>query len=414
MDQIQLQVLIIFLFVYTLIVIRRLGKLKVEVWTAMLIGAMALLGTGSISLEEAFHAINMEVILFLFGMFLLTEVMAQVGLLQYITVRLIRLAGTPSRLLLMIIIFVGITSAFFVNDAVVLFTTPIVLAACSIARVKKTPYLLGVALSSNIGSALTPIGNPQNVLIKVESGIGFLYFIERMALPVTFGLISEYLILRALYRKDLNKFAGDIREVHTMIPNKLISYTIGAIATAILICFLFSDLIGWSISLIAGIGGTFALLMSPDRREALRRLDWGTLIFFSSMFIVMDSVSMSGLLEPIVLPFRSTLLAGGLISLLSIFSISLIMSQVTSNVPFVAIMLPIFKSGGASQGEWLALAAGSTLAGNFTLLGAASNIIVLEAAENRGETFSFLDFIRAGIPTTLVTSGICLGFLSLF
>ncbi|MEM3366319.1 MAG: anion transporter [Candidatus Methanomethyliaceae archaeon] len=414
MNSLQLQVLLIFLIVYALIVVRRVGRMKFEVWTAMLIGAMALLGTRAITLENAFHAINMEVILFLFGMFLLTEVMAQVGLLQYITVRMIRLAGNPSRLLLIVIFFVGIASAFFVNDAVVLFTTPIVLAACSIAKVRKTPYLLGVALSSNIGSALTPIGNPQNVLIKMESGLSFLYFFERMVIPVMFGLLSEYLVLKIIYRKDLEKFAGDIQEVRSEMPNKQVSYLVGAIASGTLLCFILSDMIGWSISLVAGVGATAALLISPDRRDALRRVDWGSLIFFSSMFIVMDSVSKSGLLESLVQPFQSTLLSAGTASLLSIFSISLIMSQITSNVPFVALMLPFFKGGGASQGEWLALAAGSTLAGNLTLLGAASNIIVLEAAESRGETFSFLEFMRAGVPTTLITSGICIGFLSLF
>ncbi|TDA39091.1 MAG: hypothetical protein DSO08_03115 [Candidatus Methanomethylicota archaeon] len=414
MDPFQLQVLLIFLVVYALIVVRRVGRVKFEVWTAMLIGAMALLGTGAITLGDAFHAINMEVILFLFGMFLLTEVMAQVGLLQYVTVRLIRLAGNPSRLLLIVILFVGIASAFFVNDAVVLFTTPIVLAACSIAKVRKTPYLLGVALSSNIGSALTPIGNPQNVLIKMESGIGFLYFFERMAIPVIFGLFSEYFVLKALYRKDLTKFAGDIQEVRSELQNRHASYAVGLIASATLLSFIFSDLLGWSISLVAGLGATVALLISPDRRDALRRVDWGSLIFFASMFIVMDSVSRSGLLESLLLPFRNTLFSAGTASLISIFSISLIISQITSNVPFVALMIPLFKGGGASQAEWLALAAGSTLAGNLTLLGAASNIIVLEAAESRGETFSFVEFARAGIPTALITSGICIGFLSLF
>jgi Na+/H+ antiporter NhaD/arsenite permease-like protein len=202
---------------------------------------------------------------------------------------------------------------------VVLFTTPIVLAACSIAKVRKTPYLLGVALSSNIGSALTPIGNPQNVLIKMESGIGFLYFFERMAIPVIFGLFSEYFVLKALYRKDLTKFAGDIQEVRSELQNRHASYAVGLIASATLLSFIFSDLLGWSISLVAGLGATVALLISPDRRDALRRVDWGSLIFFASMFIVMDSVSRSGLLESLLLPFSSTLFSAGTASLISIF-----------------------------------------------------------------------------------------------
>ncbi len=413
MDQLQLQVLLIFIIVYALIVVRRIGRFKVEVWTAMLLGAMALIGSGALTLQSAFSAINMDVLLFLFGMFLLVEIMGQVGLLQYTTANLIRMAKTPSRLLLIVIFLVGLASAFLVNDAVVLFTTPIVLAACTLAKIRKTPYLIAVALSSNIGSALTPIGNPQNVLIKMESGIGFFYFLERMTVPVIFGLLLEYLVLKALYSKDLREFAGDIGKVRSPLKNRTTSIALGSIALVTILCFMLSDFIGWSISLVAGVGATAALLISPDRRDALRKVDWGSLVFFASMFIVMYAVGKSGLLEGIIRPFQSALFSGGAASLLSIFSVSLVISQITSNVPFVALMLPLFKWSGASQEEWLALAAGSTLAGNLTLLGAAANIIVLEAAESRGETFSFLEFIKAGVPTTLATSALCLAFLSI-
>jgi len=410
----QLEVLAVFLMVYALIVVRRVGRFKVEVWMAMLLGAIALLSIGAVGLKEAFSAINMDVLLFLFGMFVVVEVMTQTGLLQFLAITFIRMARTSSRLLLIMIVFVSVASAFLLNDAVVLVMTPIVVAACTIAKVRKTPYLLAVALSSNIGSALTPIGNPQNVLIKIESGINVLYFVGRMLVPVVLGVVAEYLILRTIYRRDMNRtFDGEMPEPSSMLTNRAGAKMVGVITAGIILGFITSDLTGWTIALTAAIGGTAALLVSTDRRQVVRGIDWGTLLFFASMFVVMDTVERSGLLQGIIAPFGSTLFAPGPTSVLSIFGLSIVLSQITSNVPFVAIMLPVFRTAGASSAQWLALAAGSTLAGNCTLLGAAANIIVLEAAESRGESFSFTEFLKAGLPTALVTSAMAVAFLSM-
>ncbi|MEM4657601.1 MAG: SLC13 family permease, partial [Candidatus Methanosuratincola sp.] len=378
---------------------------KFEVWTAMLVGAVALLAVGTMGLEEAVAAVNSEVLLFLFGTFLIVEAMVQVGLLQYLAVRFLSVAGTPKRLLLAVIVFVALASAFFVNDAVVLVMTPIVIAACGIAGVRKIPYILAVALSSNIGSALTPIGNPQNVLIKIESGVDTLLFMERMAVPVALGCAAEFLVLSFAYRRDLNgAFGLSLPDPEKMLSSKDDAARVGAVAAATVVAFLSADLIGWPIALVALVGGTATLLLSRDRRQALRGVDWGTLVFFASMFVVMAGVEKSGLLSGVIEFFRPTLFSQGPESVASIFGLSLVASQITSNVPFVAIMLPAFKAAGATPSQWISLAAGSTLAGNLTLLGAAANIIVLEAAENKGETFSFWEFLRVGAPTAILTS----------
>lgn len=410
----QFEVLAAFLFVYSAIALRRIGGFKFEVWTAMLVGAVSLLAVGAMGLEEAIAAVNAEVILFLLGTFLIVEAMVQVGLLQYLAVRFLRVAATPKRLLLAVIAFVGFASAFFVNDAVVLVMTPIVIAACGIAKVRKTPYILAVALSSNIGSALTPIGNPQNVLIKIESGVDTLFFMGCMVIPVALGCAAEYFILCLIYRRDLDgSFGPVLPEPEKALSSREDAMRIGAIAAATVLAFLSADAIGWPIALVALVGGTGALLLSRDRRQAIRGVDWGTIVFFASMFVVMAAVEKSGLLSGVIDFFRPALFSQGPESVASIFGLSLVASQITSNVPFVAIMLPVFKAAGATPAQWVSLAAGSTLAGNLTLLGAAANIIVLEAAENKGETFSFLEFLKAGAPTAIITSLIAAASLSL-
>jgi Na+/H+ antiporter NhaD/arsenite permease-like protein len=414
LDPLQLEVLVVFVVVYALIVFRRIGRFKIEIWMAMLLGAVSILALGVINLAEAFASVNTSVLLFLFGAFLIVGIMIQTGLLQYAAIAFLRIAKSPSKLLLLVIAFVSFSSAFLVNDAVVLVTTPIVLMACNVAKLRKAPYLIAVALSSNIGSALTPIGNPQNVLIKIESGIGTLYFMERMAIPVLLGVIAEYYILRTIYRKDLAAtLDAELPDPGTMLKSRRGAIVSGALAVIVILGFLTSDLTGAPIALVAIAGGTVALAISSNRRQAIKDVDWGTLVFFASMFIVMNTVASSGLLQALFSSFTPTLFAGGSSSILSIFGLSLVVSQITSNVPFVSLMLPIFKGAGASPIQWLALAAGSTLAGNLTLLGAAANIIVLEAAENRGSTFSFYEFLKAGLPVSLVTSAIAMIFLSL-
>ncbi len=439
LSQIQIEVLAVFIAVYALIIFRRIGRFKVEVWVSMLVGAVALIAVGAMGLDEAFEAVNSDVLLFLFGTFLIVGVMIQVGLLQHLAVRVLRIAKTPSRLLAATIVFVSVASAFLVNDAVVLVMTPIVLLVCRTARIREVPYVIAVALSSNIGSALTPIGNPQNVLIKIESGINTLYFMREMAIPVALGMLVEYSILKRVYRRVMqgsfsfsfpslppsqsppsfpsapsspsqspaSGASGDfVQEQGGALTSRAAARMVGVVVLAVTVGFLASDLTGWPIALTAALGGTAALAISSDRRGALRGIDWGTMVFFASMFVVMRAVESSGLLAAFIEPFRSSLFSDGSSSLLSIFGLSIVLSQITSNVPFVAAMLPVFRAAGATSGQWLALAAGSTLAGNLTLLGAAANIIVLEAAESRGSGFSFVEFFKVGMPVALVTSGI--------
>jgi len=411
---VQLEVLAIFVTVFALIVLRRVGRFKIEIWLAMLLGAILFLTLGIVSLGDAFRLINMNILAFLFGTFAMVEVMAQTGLLQYLAIRFLRTAKTPARLLLITLIFVGFASAFLVNDAVVLVMTPIAISACAFSKVRTVPYLLAVALASNIGSALTPIGNPQNILIKIASSTDTIYWFSRMALPTVLGICSAYFILRWVYRKDVGgSFSGELPEPGTMLTNRTGAIAIGVIAVATVLGFLTSDLTGVPIAMVALAGGFAALLISSERGKAVKEIDWGTLIFFAAMFIVMGTVASSGLLDYLFAPFTGTLFASGSSSVLSIFGMSLLVSQVTSNVPFVAIALPIFLNAKAGSAKWLSLAAGSTLAGNATLLGAAANIIVLEAAERRGSSFSYAEFLKAGIPVALATSAITAIFLIL-
>jgi Na+/H+ antiporter NhaD/arsenite permease-like protein len=146
---------------------------------------------------------------------------------------------------------------------------------------------------------------------------------------------------------------------------------------------------------IAVISAMPIIVFSHRRFEVIKKIDWPTLIFFTSMFVLMESVWASGLSQ--------SFLAGtemDLKSVPAILALSVLLSQIVSNVPFVALYLPMIP--GASVENLMALAAGSTIAGNLFILGAASNVIIIQNAERSGETLTFMEFARVGIPLTAV------------
>jgi len=397
----------VFIFTYFLIVGRKFFKLNVEPWMSMLLGAVLMVLLRVLTVNQATSAINLQVIVFLFGMFCLVVALDQSGALQFAALSLLRMAKTSERLLLAVILSVTVMSAFLVNDAVVLVMTPIVISACRTAKVRSTPYLLSVAFSSNIGSALTPIGNPQNVLIKVVSGIGTGWFILNMLVPVVFSTVVQYYLLKTFFSKQLHAF--EEFDTRSIIPKQairdqaLLERSV-AIVTLTVVGFLLSDILNLELALLAVLGGGIVLFIQNRRIEIVRRIDWTVIIFFAGMFVVMEGFSKSGVLElmtPSLIPqFLST---NALVSILWIHFASTILSQLVSNVPLVAMFIPLFRAASAQPRHWLALASGSTLGGNGTLLGAAANVIVLESAEERGESFSFLEFAKVGAVLTAVT-----------
>ncbi len=146
------------------------------------------------------------------------------------------------------------------------------------------------------------------------------------------------------------------------------------------------------------------------RFHILRRIDWYTLVFFASMFVLMESVWQSGFFQNLLSAFSLNMTGIPVIMILSVG-----VSQLISNVPMAALFLPLMLSGGAGAKELMALAAGSTIAGNLFILGAASNVIIIQHAEkeNRGESISFLEFAKAGIPLTILQTAVYLLFFKM-
>ncbi len=397
--------IIILLIVFILIAVRQIGNLRLQIWQIMLLGALGVLLTGQISPDKALQSINPDVMLFLFGVFIIGQAFEESGYLAHLSHRFFRRARSLDSLLLFILFGMGALSAFLMNDTLAIIGTPVVLLVAKKNGIYPKILLLALAFAVTIGSVISPIGNPQNLLIAINGNVTnpFITFLKFLLIPTIANLFLAYLLLRFSYRehfhnKPLTHFQEPIRD-QKLARLSQVSLVLLIILALAKIAVVFLGLkIDFRLTYIALISALPIVLLSPKRLRIIRGIDWYTLVFFAAMFILMASVWDSG--------FFQSILNNGHLNLTSVnivLTVSVLLSQLISNVPLVALYLPMLNQLGASTKEMMALAAGSTIAGNLSILGAASNVIIIQNAEKKsGETLTFLEFVKVGVPLTIV------------
>jgi Na+/H+ antiporter NhaD/arsenite permease-like protein len=406
--------IIILALVFLLIIIRKVGHVNFKVWQIMTLGALAVLITGSISLIDALKSINLEVMLFLFGMFVIGQAFEDSGYLSYISYHFFKRARNLDSILLFIIFGAGIGSALFMNDTLAIVGTPLMLLMATQHKFNAKILLLALAFSITIGSVLSPIGNPQNLLIATNMKNPFIDFLKVLAIPTVINLFALYFLLKMFYKESFHnkKLIHEEQKIKNpslaRVANISLFIVIFLILAKISLYFLGID---FNLVYIAIIGALPVLIyrVFAKRFHIMRKLDWHTLIFFASMFILMESVWMTGFFQELI---ENTKI--NLTNTSAILSISTILSQFISNVPLVALYLPILLHSGITTAGLLALAAGSTIAGNLTILGAASNVIIFAKAERHGgPEITFWDFFKIGLPLTIINLIVYWAFLQM-
>ena len=372
----------------------------------MLGGAVAVLLTGQIAPPDALRAINVDVMVFLFGMFVVGEAMVDSGYLSCTAQRLFSRAKNPDQLVLFILFAMGILSAVLMNDTLAIIGTPLVLSLATKWKISRKLLLLSLAIAITTGSVMSPIGNPQNLLVAVNSGMAspFLTFAVWLLIPSFISLVAAFIVLRLCYPREFSARTVE-PDPEIVCDSSLFFLTrcslaiIFVLAAVKIVSSLAGIMIPVSLPLIAVCAAAPVLLFSPRRFAILRAIDWPTLVFFAAMFVLMESVWQTGF-------FQSFVSSSSISSVPVILGTSVIISQFISNVPFVALFQPMIQQAGGTTVQLMALAAGSTLAGNLTILGAASNVIIIQNAEKSGETLTFFEFARVGVPLTIVQVGI--------
>ena len=396
--------LAILLVTYLLIAAQGLPRLRLTRPAASLLGAVAMVSIGGLALEDAYAAIDMNVIVFLLGVLLLAAYLELGGFFEWIAARIVRYAHAPASLLAVVVGVSGVLSAFFVNDTICLVLPPLVLAVVRPLGLRPLPFLLAIALGSNVGSAMTPTGNPQNMLIGVASGIPFARFVGLLALPSLSGLATVFAILRFAHRRDL---ATGPRRLTTNEPVVAEHPFDGVLVAKALVLFC-GALIGWlaglSLPLVAICAA--ALLIAVARRDpsqAFANVEWELLLFFAALFVVMRGVRDVPLVQELTSASAAHLSGAALHDAGVVAAAMLALSNLISNVPAVILWLPIVPRTTHPDFVWLVMAMSSTFAGNLTLIGSMANLIVAERASARGERIGFVDYVKVGVPVTIAT-----------
>ncbi|MDD4923493.1 MAG: SLC13 family permease [Dehalococcoidales bacterium] len=397
--------IIILLIVFLLIAVRQVGNIRLQIWQIMLGGAIAVLLSFQISPLDALKSINIDVMLFLFGVFIIGQAMEESGYLSSLSFKLFNRAKNLDNLVLLILFGTGILSAILMNDTLAIIGTGIVLSLAKTSNTKPKILLLALAFAVTIGSVMSPIGNPQNLLIALNGDITnpFVTFLKYLAVPTLINLFMAYLMLKLFYSKHFDGSSF----THTPEPVKDHRlFNIARISLILLVLLILAKIVivlaGWDVDFkltyIALIAALPVFCYLPKKPGIIKRIDWTTLVFFASMFVLMQSVWNSEIIQSAIEDAHIDIASTGVI-----FAGSVLSSQILSNVPLVALYLPMLTHLGVTTHGLMALAAGSTIAGNLTILGAASNVIIIQNAEKKDNiSITFWEFIKIGIPLTIL------------
>ena len=401
--------LIIFALTYAVIALGEIRWLRIDRTGAALAGAVAMIVSGSLGEAAAVRAIDFHTIALLLGMMIVVANLRLSGAFAFVAHALLGRARSCFGMLAMTVAASGLLAAFFINDVVCLALTPLIIDAAEIADVDPVPLLLGLATASNIGSAATITGNPQNIIVASFAHLGYASFAIHLAPAAILGLVVDFIVIAAVYRRSLGSAharsdAAASREirVNRLLMIKTSIVTLGALAMFI---------VGYPTHLVAmsaGVTLLFTRRIKPQR--VYRLIDWTMLAMFTGLFIVVAGFAATGL------PADAVNLIGvqRLTHPVTLTVVVAILSNLVSNVPAVLLFRPLFPMLGGTRAVALLIASASTYAGNLTVVGSIANLIVVENARRRKINISFVDYLRVGVPITLITLAINTAILALW
>ena len=391
-------VLAVFILVYVGMILGEIPGLALDRTGIALLGAIALVVAGRMSPEGALQLVDVPTVSLLFGLMVVSAQFRLGGFYSHVTLRLAALEVSPPVLLLWLILVSGILSALLANDIVCLAMAPVLIEGCVRRKLDPVPFLLALACASNVGSALTLIGNPQNMLIGESLRLSFRGYLFDASVPSLLGLGVVWLVIVLSVRGRWEAPDTVAPDVESAPLDRWQTAKGLLVIVALLILFLATSFPRDVVALAAA-----GILLSSRRmasREILGLVDWHLLVLFLGLFVVNGTLESSG-----TLAFATRELAARGIDFAGpgrLFLATAALSNLVSNVPAVMLLLPYAR--GPEAGAILALS--STLAGNLFVVGSIANIIVLDQARRLGVEIGWRRHARVGVPVTIATLAI--------
>jgi Na+/H+ antiporter NhaD/arsenite permease-like protein len=396
---------IIFALTYTGVALGSVPGLRLDRAGIALTGAALMMAIGAIAPEEAYRAIDLDTIALLLGMMIVVAHLKLSGFFRLVTGWALEHAHSPPVLLATIVATTGALSAFLVNDAVCLVMTPLVIEVTRSLKREPIPYLLAVAMASNVGSTATITGNPQNMIVGAVSHIAYTAFAAALAPVAVIGLVLVAALLAALWWREFRRPAHiaphpSPPRLHRPQLTKAVLVALGVIA---------AFFAGVPVAKAALLGGALLLVTRAIKaRKVYREIDGPLLLMFAGLFVVVAAAE-KVLFTPDVIGAARAL---RLDNVYVLTAVTAALSNVISNVPAVLALKPFVHGLADQQRIWLTIAMSATLAGNLTLVGSVANLIVAERARHAGIEISFWTYCAAGIPLTAATLAIGAWWLS--
>jgi Na+/H+ antiporter NhaD/arsenite permease-like protein len=387
---------------------------KLHRTTIALAGAVLIVATQTIEQQQAIAAIDFNTIGLLAGMMLIVRLTETTGVYTYLAIRAGQLArGRPLAVVIALAGATALLSAFLDNLTTVLLMVPITFLLADTLDIDPLPLVLIEIIASNIGGTATLIGDPPNILIAGATGLTFNQFVVNLA-PIAFVAFAVVTALLYFWFRPRLRIAPQARKrVMDLDARKSIEdpdelkRALPVLIGTILLFFVHKPL-HLEPATVALLGATVLLLVSRQSVEAaLSGIEWATLFFFIGLFVMVGALEETGAIGEIADGVAA--LTGGdrTAELLGITWVSAIASGVVDNIPFTATMIPVVEElqadDGGDDAYWWALALGACFGGNFTLIAAAANVAAAGMAERSGRPIRFVEFLKVGVPATLVS-----------
>jgi len=398
----------IFLITYAFIVSDRVHRT-----IAALLGGLTIILIGVLDQDQAFHAIDWNVIFLLAGMMMIANVLRETGLFQWIAIQSVRLGkGNPYRIMVILVVVTAVTSALLDNVTIVILMAPVILFITASLRISPMPFLIALILASNIGGTATLVGDPPNILIGSAAGIDFVTFAANLA-PISLVILIAFIGLAwFLFKKDLqvakiDPLSIEALDTSELITNKPLLRKSLVVMGGVILGFLLHGALHLEPATIALAGATVLILWGRiDIDHVLGEIEWTTLFFFIGLFILVEALVEVGIIEAVAQAALN--LTDGNLQMTSMLLIwlSAIASGIVDNIPYTATMIPVVENLGQAMPAgplWWSLALGACLGGNATLVGAAANVVVANLSEKSGQPISFGLFLRYGVITTFLS-----------
>ena len=400
---------VIFVVAYALIASDKVPKSAVALG-----GGTLMILIGILDQHHAFEHIDLNVILLLVGMMVLAGIVRHTGAFQALAILAARWTkGDGVQLMLALSLITAVLSAFLDNVTTVILIAPITIFVASRLGLNPVPFFIAEILASNVGGAATLIGDPPNILIASAGDLDFAVFAAHMTPPAVISLVFLLVVMRWMFRSQVVAEPEHAAALATLDPADAITDRRGmyiglGVLGLTIFGFLIHGAMGWEPATVAVAGAALLMIITrPDVHKVYNEVEWASVLFFVGLFMMVGGLVELGVLDAVA-DFTIELTQGNVgATALLLMWLSAVLSAVVDNIPYTATMLPVVQrltAEGLNPDNilWWSLAIGADFGGNATIIGASANVILAGISEREGHHIRFVQFMKYGIPVTVM------------